>query len=303
MALTTELRREGNDYVELGNDFLRCEIVPGVGGAISGLWFRDIPVLRCVPAMELQSPRKGGCFGLLPYSNRIGRGELHWRGETYILRTTQGDEPHAIHGVGWQRAWRVVDQDACHVQLTYEHQADDCWPFPFLASQTISIDGSNLLLKLTYCNTSHEAAPVGLGWHPYFVKRADAHLAFQTKGMWETAPDKLPTHRIESLGFLGNCADLTVDHCYDGWKGMAELRDEKLCIRISSDTNYLVTFTHPGVDFIAIEPVSHISNAQQLAAGLGVSMISLGLRELGANQVAQLEVKVRISATDKLFTG
>ena len=298
---TSEPRREGNDYLGLTNGLLRCEIVPAVGGAISGLWYQGLPVFRSVPAAELQSPRKGGCFALLPYSNRIGNGEMHWRGKQYQLRTTQGDEPHSIHGVGWQRTWSVGDHDAVHVQLIYNHEADESWPFPFTATQTISIDGNDLLLQLTYRNTGNEPSPVGLGWHPYFVKLPGARLTFQTNWRWETAADKVPTHRTECTGYSGSCEELTVDNCYDGWTGIAELSDEKMRIRVASHTNYLVVFTHPGVDFVAIEPVSHISNAQQLAAVAGLNPDAFGVHELEANQIVNFNVKIQISAMDGQF--
>jgi len=38
-------------------------------------------------------------------------------------------------------------------------------------------------------------------------------------------PDKLPTTRSPSAGLDVDCAMLDVDHCFDGWSGVATLRD------------------------------------------------------------------------------
>lgn len=294
----TEVPARHHPFIELLNGDLRCEVVPEIGGAIAGFWLRDIPVLRSVPAAQLQSPRKGGCFALLPYSNRIGRGMLNWRGKTYALQTSPADAPHAIHGVGWQRSWKVdrhdPHNDSPSVRLVYEHQPDGDWPFAFMATQNIRLDGTSLILGLSYCNTHDEPAPAGLGWHPYFVKRAGARIAFQTKGRWESAPDKLPSHRVASAGFDGICTGLAVDNCYDGWTGIAEIRDENLCVRITSDTNYLVAYTRPELDFVAIEPVTHTSNALQLADAAGASMETLGMRELASGQVMHFEARIQV---------
>ena len=43
-------------------------------------------------------------------------------------RLVNAPEPHAIHGVGWQRPWSVLDSDDSFAMLAYEHRADASWP-------------------------------------------------------------------------------------------------------------------------------------------------------------------------------
>src|SRR6185295_15836242 len=118
----------------------------------------------------------------------------------------------------------------------------------FDASQTVRIGEGSVEFTLSMTNQSQAAAPAGLGWHPFFVKRARAHIVFEATGRWEMGEDKLPTHRTNSPGLDTDVASLDVDHCFDGWTGVVELRDEVLRSRISSSLRRVVVFTTPARD-------------------------------------------------------
>lgn len=272
---------------------LRCEIEPRLGGCIAGLWLDGVPVLRSTPAPQLATARQSGCYPLVPFSNRIAQARLNWQGTQHPLVRNNGDEPHAIHGVGWQRAWSVLEADERFAMLAYEHRPDSAWPFAFDCSQTLRLQDGCLELTLAMTNQSQEAAPAGLGWHPYFVKRAGSRIAFEATGRWEMGPDKLPTTRAPSQGLDADCGSLDVDHCYDGWNGVAHLRDELLHVRITSDLTRLVVFTNGTRDFVAIEPVSHVNNAVNLhAAGGPVEQLGLTILQPGESMLVQMAIWV-----------
>ena len=264
--------------LRLQSEGLVCAVEPQLGGCIAGLWLDGIPVLRSTTG-PLASARQSGSYALVPFSNRIERATLQWQGTSHPLVNNNAPEPHAIHGVGWQRPWSVLDSDDSFAMLAYEHRADASWPFAFDSSQVLRLRGKALELTLSLTNQSREPAPVGLGWHPFFVKRPGSRIAFQAAGRWEVGPDKLPTIRSPSGGIDAECASLDVDHCFDGWNGRATLRDEVLVIDIRSDLQRLVVFTNGGRDTIAIEPVSHVNNAINLM-GAGGDGVALGLHVL-----------------------
>lgn len=272
---------------------LSCEIEPRLGGCIAGLWLGDIPVLRSTPAAQLTTSRQAGCYPLVPYSNRIGGARLLWQGTQHPLVRNNGAEAHAIHGVGWQRPWQVLESDERSVFLSYEHRPDSSWPFAFDCSQGMRIDEHALSLTLSMTNQSAQPAPAGLGWHPYFVKRPRSHLAFVATGRWEMGPDKLPTERHETSGLDAECETLDVDHCYDGWDGMAVLRDDVLQVRLSSSLRRVVVFTNRTRDSVAIEPVSHVNNAMNLAAG-GIDAAQLGLVILQPGESFSAEMTIEV---------
>ncbi len=280
--------------IELAYDALRCEIAPALGGAIAGLWLGDIAVLRSTPACDLTTARQAGSYPLVPYSNRIGHASLQWAGTHHPLLPNNGAEAHAIHGVGWQRPWTVLESDRRSALLFYQHKADASWPFAFDSTQAFKVSASALDLSLSICNRSDEPAPAGLGWHPYFVKRSGSHIAFEASARWEMSAGKLPTRRLPAQGLDAFCAELDVDHCFEGWPGVVQLRDDQLYTRISASLTRLVVYTHATRNFIAIEPVSHVNNAFNLMAAGGIPADALGVCVLppGASMSAEMTIHV-----------
>jgi aldose 1-epimerase len=272
---------------------LACELEPRLGGCIAGLWLGNIPVLRSTPAAQLTSARQAGSYPLVPFSNRIGQATLLWQGTQHPLVRNNGVEPHAIHGIGWQRPWEVLERDERSALLSYEHRADTAWPFAFDSSQTLQLRDGVLALTLSLTNQSQQPAPAGLGWHPYFVKRARSRISFEATGRWDMGPDKLPTQRRAADGLDADCAALDVDHCFDGWTGTVQLSDELLRIRISSSLSRLVVFTNDARDFVAIEPVSHVNNAVNLVhAGADPAALGLVTLQPGESLSAQMTIEV-----------
>jgi aldose 1-epimerase len=268
--------------VQLQAGTLACEVEPRLGGCIAGLSLDGVPVLRSSPAAELTSARAAGSYPLVPFSNRIAQATLFWQGTQHPLVRNNAPEPHAIHGVGWQHPWALLESDGEFALLAYEHRADSAWPFAFDSSQTFRLREGTLEMTLSLTNQSGRAAPAGLGWHPYFVKRSRSRISFEATGRWEMGTDKLPTVRRPSSGLDAACAFLDVDHCFDGWNGIVHLRDELLHTRVTSSLSRLVVFTNDTRDSVAVEPVSHVNNAMALvdrgadAAQLGVAILQPG---------------------------
>jgi len=282
------------ESLTLTNAHLRCEIKPGLGGCVAGLWLLGIPVLRSTPAPSLVSVRESGSFPLVPFSNRIGHASLQWSGTSHPLVKNFPPEPHAIHGVGWQRPWTVLEADEHFAMLSLEHRPDANWPFAFDASQAFRLTPHALEMTLSITNQSAQSAPVGLGFHPYFVKRPGSHIQFEATGRWEMSNETLPTHRAVSQGLDVDLATLDVDHCYYGWSGVLHLRDELLHTRITSPMSRLVVFTNKTKSFVAMEPVSHVNNAlnmiaqhPELADELGVNIL-----QPGESMTAQMTIEV-----------
>lgn len=278
--------------IRLESQGLVCAIEPRLGGCIAGLWLDGVPVLRSTHEAPA-SARQSGSYPLVPFSNRIERATLRWQGTSHPLVNNNAPEPHAIHGVGWQRPWTVLDSDDSFAMLAYEHAADAAWPFAFDSSQVLRLRGKALELTLSLTNQSPEPAPAGLGWHPYFAKRPGSRIAFHASGRWEMGPDKLPTTRSPAQGLDTDCASLDVDHCFDGWNGVVSLRDDLLHTTVRSNLRRLVVFTTGSRDTIAIEPVSHVNNAINLVAA-GADADALGLHTLqpGETLTAQMSIEV-----------
>lgn len=276
---------------------LLCDLKPELGGSIAGLWLGTDPVLSSVPGAQMQTVRQSGSYPLVPFSNRIGQAQLQWAGTSHPLVRNFDPEPHAIHGVGWQRPWAVLESSDTFALLSLEHRADAAWPFDFDCSQAFKLEAGALEMSLSITNQSPVAAPVGLGWHPYFPKRPGTEVQFSATGRWEMGSDKLPTHRVDHPGLHQTLESLTVDHCFEGWGGVLTLQDNVMRVRVSSALRHLVVYTNPQRDNIAVEPVSHVNNALNLMTQTGARAEDLGVVILQAGQTYSCEMRIEVERT------
>ncbi len=263
-----------------------------LGASIAGLWLGDLPVLRSTPADDLSQVRLAGCYPLVPFSNRVGHATLLWNGTSHPLVQNFAPEPHAIHGVGWLRPWQVLEASDTFALMSFEHRPDASWPFAFDCSQAFRLGPHALELTLSGTNQSDHPAPFGLGWHPFFVKRANSRIRFRAAGRWEMDSDNLPTHRMRSAGLDVACAALQVDHCFDGWQGEVVLQDPQLSVRVTSSLDHLVVFTNDTRDFVAIEPVSHVNNAVNMAGADPRQLQQLGVRVLQPGESLSASMRI-----------
>jgi aldose 1-epimerase len=251
--------------VELRAGSLRLALRADLGGAIAGLWHGATPVLRSVEPAALSTARASGCFPLVPYSNRIGSRRFHWQGQDHHLAANFDDSPHALHGVAWQRPWTVASCSPTQADLRYRHIPDADWPFAFDVSQRFELAPAGLTAHLAITNQAARPQPVGLGWHPNFPKRANARLDIEVNERWNCDASQLPTQPVAHPGIHAAVTDLALDHCFGGWQAPALIRDDALALRLSSSLPRLVVYTPPSLAFYAVEPVSHVNNAIQMA--------------------------------------
>jgi aldose 1-epimerase len=268
-----------DDATALVADDARVVINPAVGGALASFTFGGVDALRPTPAGS-RDVRAHASYPLIPYSNRIADARLEFDGHIHALARNFGDHPHAIHGVGWQRPWTVAARDAKSALLVLEHDpaVDDAhaWPWPFRALQSLSLHAdpggidAALSLKLTIANASAAPFPFGLGWHPYFVRGAATRLGFRADGAWETDATCLPTARIVDppqwrFDIPRTPGSATIDNVFTGWDGEATIVDgeRRIAIAVRADraAGFLVVYAPAGRDFVALEPVTHMTDA------------------------------------------
>jgi aldose 1-epimerase len=263
------------DTVELQSGPLRLALRADLGGCIAGLWREGLPVLRSTEPGALESSRLSACYPLVPYSGRLGYRRFRWHGQDHTTAANNGDAPHSIHGVAWQRPWQVVQAEATRAVLELQHQADADWPFPFSARQTFELSPQGLRVALEVHNTGSQPQPVGLGWHPYFPKRSRSRIHAEAAVRWETDAGLLPTRPVASSGVDGDVAHLQFDHGFAGWKGPARVRDEALHLELHSGLSWLVVFTPPMKDYFCVEPVSHLANAVHMSQPAEYGLVDL----------------------------
>jgi aldose 1-epimerase len=278
-------------HFELHAGALRLALRPDLGGCIAGLWHRHLPVLRCTEPGELDGARASGCFPLVPYSNRLAYRRFRWKGVDYGTQANFDDSPHSVHGVGWRRPWQIVSSSAVDVVLTYRHAADADWPFAFEVRQYFTLTPQAMRVQMVFDNLAEIAQPVGLGWHPYFPKRARSRLHIELDGRWDSDAAQLPVRKVAQSGIDSDVQHLDYDNCFDGWRSAARIRDEKMSLQLTSSLDRLVVYTPQQRDYYCVEPVSHVSNAIHMADPLAHGLRSVGPGE-SFEAWMQLEVNV-----------
>lgn len=273
--------------LELATAAARVTLAPEIGGAIASFTVSGHAMLRPTPrsALDARDVRRLACYPLVPYSNRICNAALRFDSRRYALARNFGDHPHSIHGVGWQRAWTVVEHAPDHARLALVHDANGdsahAWPWPFEATLAFHVadadrDATVLTATLALRNTGSEPFPFGLGFHPFFPKRAGTRLGFSADRVWRNDATQLPK-ALEALPDAWRfdppraLDELALDNVFAGWRGRATLVDDaaRTSIRVDADRAlaFLVVYAPPGADFVAVEPVSHETDAFNRSAG------------------------------------
>ena len=260
---------------ELHAGALRLALRPDLGGAVAGLWHGDTAVLRSTEPTVLADSRAAAMYPLLPYSNRLGYRRFRWRGHDHSTAANVTDSPHSLHGIGWQRPWRLIDSSVLEVVIELVHGGDDGWPFAFTARQYFALTPESFSVRMQFTNTGEGEQPVGVGWHPYFVKRARSRLHVELTDRWDTDATLLPTRKVAQPGIDSDLSHLDYDNCFEGWHGPARIRDERFSLRLSSSLQRLVVYTPGERDYFCVEPVSHVSNAIHMADPAAHGIVAL----------------------------
>ncbi len=276
---------------ELKAGTLRLALRPDLGGSIAGLWWGGEPVLRSTEPGALSTARASGCYPLVPYSNRLGYRRFRWLGQEHTTQANFDDNPHSVHGVAWLRAWEVQSASADTAQLRYRHTPDADWPFAFEVQQHFVLTPQSLDLRLSFTNQAAQPQPVGLGWHPYFTKRARSRLHMELAERWDSDASGLPVRHVAQPGIDADVAHLNFDNCFEGWRGAARLRDEKLSVKLTSSETYLVVYTPQDKPYYCVEPVSHLSNAIHMA-----DPAAHGLRSVAAGERFEAWMRLEVAA-------
>ena len=258
-------------------------VTPSLGGALAWFGLAGDPLIEFVRATPVRAlvdgnARMASSYPLVPYSNRVGDGRFVFDGAAVTLRRNTDISEHPVHGVGFQRSWDVVTalDNALTIALSHDGRngADPDWPWSFDSTQSFDLDDGGLVISIAIVNRDTRRMPAGIGLHPFFPKSSTTQLRFETAATWMNDARMLPQSRIDvpsRFDFRAPRAvdELEVDNCFAGWTGTFELEwpERRWGLRASASAafGHLVVFTGPLRDSIAIEPVSHVNNALNLA--------------------------------------
>ena len=209
-----------------------------------------------------------GCFLMAPWAGRIEGAALDWSGER--LRLPRNEGGHSIHGVVFDRPWRIESASATGAALSCPLDPGR-WPPGGRAWQRIRLSGAGLTAEAEVV-AGDTAMPAALGWHPWFPARdGGACVTLAADRVLETDA-LIPTGRlcpVDALTDLRGGATLTgraLDHAYPGAASPAVVRwrDLELSIAFGGPLRTVVVHSRPGS--FCVEPQTAWPNAPALAS-------------------------------------
>lgn len=268
--------------IELISGGARARIDPADGGRLVSLVLGDVE--RILPKASARASAPAlywGCYPMVPWPGRLANG---------LIPTPQGEvrleanlPPSAIHGLGFDKRWSVVERSHATATLGCDLRGLR-WPFGGRTQQTLTLNDTTLDLELEVAGYTR-TGPVGLGWHPWFTRplEGDVELRLEASEVLVVDSDVVPTGEAravrpnEDLRAGPALAERRLDHVYIRTTGPATLRwpDLELDIEYGEDLSTVVVHT-PG-EGICVEPQTMWPNAPLLATR-GVT--GTGLRTL-----------------------
>lgn len=245
---------------------MALDLAPEIGGAIAGLRFGNIDLMRPIGG---ESPREASCFAMVPFSGRIADGKFSYAGEDYTLPLNMPGQPHAIHGDAWLAPWTVLGISEDAATFVYRHDGSSGWPFRYSVVQAFNLFEDGLEVRMTLINEDVRSFPGGFGFHPYFPL-GDAELTTRLPLVWLMDDRKIPIEREptpDAWDFTSprKVAGAGLDHCFADWDGEASIRwpSKGITLQITADGTFehCVVYVPDGKDYFCVEPVSHRNDA------------------------------------------
>ncbi len=267
------------DVITLRADGFGLRLAPEAGGMVTRYWLeRGSGVWEWLrPASDAAVPQRDGyeaaAFPLVPFSNRIRGGRFRFDGRDVALPLNRPPERHAIHGQGWQASWTAREVSTTSALLELRH-APDAWPWAYRATQRFVLSPANLTVELALDNESDAPMPAGLGWHPYFLRTPRTALTAPVERIWLTDAEMLPSELAPSPVTARLAAGVTIDSVsldngFTGWSRRAVIDWPELGARLvmtaGPPLDFLTVFIPPSLPFFCVEPVSHATDAVNLA--------------------------------------
>jgi len=140
---------------------------------------------------------------LLPWPNRLGGGRYTFNGTSTRAPLNEPDRGNAIHGLVRWLPWELVSLDPSAVTLECALWPQPGYEWPVLTRLTYRVGSAGLVVSSEVTNRGDDAAPLGVGFHPYLTVGTiidQAHLLVPAGTRVLADDDGLPTGREPVTG-------------------------------------------------------------------------------------------------------
>jgi len=141
-------------------------IISPVGAALLSLNLAGNQVME---KLATDRPELYAGVVMAPWSGRVAGGAwVHPDGRKFQLPINEPARNNALHGLVFDKEFAVARSTESSVELSIVIAPSEGYPFHFKLAIAYELDGGELICSFAVKNLSHEKAPFGLGFHPYF---------------------------------------------------------------------------------------------------------------------------------------
>jgi aldose 1-epimerase len=160
------------EQIEIAHGEQRAVVVE-VGGAVRTYTAGDRAILDGYGESEMCVGGRG--HPLIPWPNRVRDGRYEWDGRPLQLDITEPELGNAIHGLTRWRSWRIAQRDRARVVMEEVLHPTPGYPFTLDLQIVYELRDHGLVVTTRARNIGVDAAPYGVGFHPY-LQRPDGAL-------------------------------------------------------------------------------------------------------------------------------
>lgn len=258
------------------NNSLQAKIVLNEGASLQELKLNNHKIINNLDPLTYSDTYASSL--LFPFANRIKDGTYNFDGKTYKLYKNQEQEGNALHGLIYNKSFKVLDQKTTNtsatVQLEYiETNLTEGFPFTYSIKVTYTFSENNVELSVSAKNTSKTPFPFTLGWHPYFTSDDlyNSSISFDSNKKLDIGERNI-TKGITNIDLIDNfeIQDKQLDDCWILNSDEVVFKTPKynLQFNATAKNNFLQAYTPDKKNTIAIEPTTGVSDSFNNQIGL-----------------------------------
>jgi len=143
-----------------------CTIHPQ-GASLLSLQFQGAEFIPKCPNLDPAKSYHGSVIA--PWPNRVRDGRYTYRGQEFQLEINEASTGNALHGFSAEATWdcKSLAEDSVTLETVVGGTSGYPWKVGLEAFYQLGSTGLNLTLLAT--NLSHDSAPFGWAFHPYFL--------------------------------------------------------------------------------------------------------------------------------------
>ena len=248
------------------------------GGSLQELTLNGCAIIQDLTPLSYDTTYASSI--LFPFANRVNNGAYRFNGKDFQLETNQKEENNAIHGLVYNKKFKIVEKNAnansASITLDYiENNESIGFPYTYSIQLKYTFTKNNLSLNISVKNTDSKSFPFTIGWHPYFISDDlfKSVLNFDSSKKLIIG-DRNITTDVEDVAPINDfqIKDQKLDDCWilKSNKIKFNTPNYQLTILSSVENNFLQVYTPDRLNTMAIEPTTGISDSFNNKIGLQI---------------------------------